>query len=61
MPVRPCPECQNPTPRLLDAASQGAYVWYYLCSKCGHLWNVPKNDPDGPQTSNVVDTPTKHG
>ena len=59
MPVRPCPECQNPTPRVLDALSAHAQVWYYRCPNCSHIWNVPKADPAGTQTSNVAGTPTR--
>jgi len=60
MPVRPCPECQTPTPRLLEAVSKVAEVWYYRCGACGHIWNVPKANPDGAQTSNIQGTPTRH-
>jgi len=48
MPIRPCPQCQTQTARVLDAASALAHVWYYRCDACGHVWNVPKTNPDGP-------------
>jgi len=48
MPIRPCPHCQARTPRILESASQHAHVWYYRCSECGNVWNVPKDNPDGP-------------
>jgi uncharacterized Zn finger protein len=56
MPIRPCPQCKAQTPRLLDKTSDGASVWYYRCEKCGHVWTVPKWDPDGP-ISHVTITP----
>jgi len=58
MPVRPCPQCRNPTARLLESASEHAHVWYYRCEKCGHVWNVPKNDPDA--TPRPVTPPRKN-
>jgi ssDNA-binding Zn-finger/Zn-ribbon topoisomerase 1 len=30
--------------RLLDAASRNAFVWYYRCQSCGHVWTVEKED-----------------
>ena len=44
MPSRPCPACQQDTARLLEGASAGAYVWYYICPQCGHTWSVSKID-----------------
>jgi len=58
MGVRPCPNCQTETPRLLYDTSQFASVWYYRCDKCGHVWHVLKSDPDGP-TSDVTLPPNK--
>jgi hypothetical protein len=48
MPVRPCPKCQNPSPRWLEEASKKTHVNYYRCEKCGHVCAVPKADPDAP-------------
>lgn len=56
MPVRHCPVCQNPTPRFLEGVSAEALVWYYRCERCGHVWNVQKNDPDGVVRSNIKDS-----
>lgn len=44
MPIRPCPNCGEPSARLLDGASKDAYVNYYRCGPCGHVWTTPKND-----------------
>lgn len=48
MPVRPCPVCQHPAPRVLEALTEIAEVIYYRCDKCGNVWHVTKLDPDGP-------------
>lgn len=45
MPVRPCPICGTQTVRWLEASSAQAYVNYYRCEHCGHVWNVPKDKP----------------
>ena len=55
---RPCPECQRPDPRLLEALSRDALVLYYRCAGCAHIWHVWKSDPDGPQRSNI-ETPQR--
>jgi uncharacterized Zn finger protein len=57
MPSRPCPICTTETVRLLDVASEDAYVNYYRCLNCGHVWTVPKSNPDGP--IHHVTKPTK--
>jgi ssDNA-binding Zn-finger/Zn-ribbon topoisomerase 1 len=46
MPIRPCPNCEAQTPRVLDASSEGAVVWYYRCPSCGHIWTRPKDGTD---------------
>ena len=33
---------------MLDSASEIAVVIYYRCAACGHVWHVPKADPNGP-------------
>jgi hypothetical protein len=48
MPIRPCPLCGEQTPRLLESASAHAWVNYYSCGQCKHVWNIPKDKPDGP-------------
>ena len=44
MPYRPCPNCAAHTPRLLEATSTEAYVWYLRCGTCGHVWTVSRED-----------------
>jgi uncharacterized Zn finger protein len=48
MPVKLCPHCGAPTARLLTGVSTEAIVNYYRCLACGHVWTVPKDDPDAP-------------
>ena len=43
--IQPCPVCQTPTPRNLEASSRDAQVNYYRCEACGTVWNKPKNEP----------------
>ena len=43
MSSHPCPNCQSLTPQILDASSQQAYVWYYRCGACGHVWTISKD------------------
>jgi hypothetical protein len=31
--------------RWLRELSKGAYVNYYRCESCAHVWDVPKDDP----------------
>ncbi len=47
MPIRPCPHCSTPTPRLLET-SNWAHVNYYRCPACGCVWNTPKENPEAP-------------
>ena len=47
MPIRACPQCFRATPKHLEASSKDACVNYYRCEGCGHVWNVPKDDPGG--------------
>jgi len=56
MPVLPCPKCGR-VGRRLDEASRDAYVNYYRCDTCGHVWNVSKDNPDAP--SQDVTRPAK--
>lgn len=43
MPIQPCPTCQSPTIRWLEGPSKDAWVNYYRCGICGHVWNVAKS------------------
>jgi uncharacterized Zn finger protein len=38
----PCPNCASDTGRWLEGSSKDAYVDYYRCGECGHVWNTPK-------------------
>ena len=41
----PCPACENPEPRFLEATSEGALVDYFRCDTCRCVFNVPKGQP----------------
>jgi len=45
MPYRVCSQCQRQG-RLLEHVSQGAYVDYYRCDHCGHVWSHEKGKPE---------------
>ncbi len=47
MPHRLCSQCQRPG-RLLEASSQDAWVMYYRCDACGHVWSQDKMDLNAP-------------
>ena len=51
VPIRPCPHCQTPTAKHLEASSKDAWVNYYRCERCGHVWTVPKDAPFAPPKS----------
>jgi hypothetical protein len=51
MPIRPCPTCNRPTLRVLAGPSAFAYVNYYRCETCGHVWHTPKDDPNAEPTT----------
>ena len=53
--ARACPKCQSDNPRFLAGASHEAMVSFYRCDKCGHVWTVSKQDPDGPIRDVTVD------
>ena len=42
MPVQPCPVCNRPTAKLLEACTEIAYVNYYACERCHHVWTASK-------------------
>ena len=44
MPIRPCPTCENPTPR--DLETEWAHVATYRCEVCGHVWQRDVLKPD---------------
>ncbi len=48
MPHRKCPQCERPG-RLLEAASQDAWVMYYRCDTCSHVWAYDKEDVNSPR------------
>jgi transposase-like protein len=48
MPHSRCPACQSTHVQWLPDVSKDAEVNYYRCGDCGHVWNVPKDNPDDP-------------
>src|SRR5262245_15802058 len=47
MPHPACPACLSTRVRWLAETSKRTYVdYYYRCGDCGHVWSVPKNNPD---------------
>ena len=55
MPVQRRPKCNEPGRLLVDASTQ-AYVYYFRCDKCGHVWTRQKHDPAAPPRS-ITKTP----
>ena len=47
MPHRVCPHCGKQG-RLLEEITKVAYVDYYRCDACFHVWTHRKDDPDAP-------------
>ena len=47
MPHRLWPICRIQG-RLLQAPSRDAFVEYYHCDTCGHIWTHVKSNPDTP-------------
>ena len=43
-----CPEC-HADGRYLPGISADAYVDYYRCDKCGHVWTMPKQKAEQPR------------
>jgi uncharacterized Zn finger protein len=37
-----CPSCSVNRGRWLEGSSKDAYVDYFRCDSCGHVWNIPK-------------------
>jgi uncharacterized Zn finger protein len=56
MPIRPCPQCQQPAPRYLPASSEGSSVNYYRCDACGHVWHIPKDKPNAEARAVTIET-----
>jgi len=46
-----CPDCREPAVRYLADTSRNAYVDYFRCTECGHVYNVPKGAPDAPHVT----------
>ena len=44
VPNQLCPACDKPTARPLHDASKLAYVNYYRCEGCGHVWTTSRYD-----------------
>ncbi len=40
----PCPTCGTPGRWLESLSKNFAYVDYYLCRPCHHIWTVPKHE-----------------
>ena len=53
MPHRICPQCERPG-RLLEAASAQAWVIYYRCDACGHVWAHDKENINSPRRDVTV-------
>jgi uncharacterized Zn finger protein len=50
MTIHPCPNCSQGRARPLHGISHDAYVFYFRCQRCGHVWHVPKDHPDAEPT-----------
>jgi len=48
--TQPCLACQSPAVRWLESLSEDAYVNYFRCEKCGHVWAMPKGQTDAVPT-----------
>jgi len=46
MMITACPYCETSHVEWLEQLSQGAWVDYYECQTCGHIWPVAKDDFD---------------
>ncbi len=53
MPHRICPRCQRPG-RLLEGASASAWVTYYRCDVCRHVWAYDKDNENAPRRDVTV-------
>jgi hypothetical protein len=59
MPTLGCPDCGQPTTRYLLTPSDIAIVNYYRCDDCGHMFSLPKYDPDAPPRHLTAPRPRK--
>jgi len=50
-----CAHCGGPA-RLLTDLSRQAFVNYYRCDGCGHVWTNEKNKPNSPDTPVTIDS-----
>ena len=50
-PLAPCPQCHETTVRQLMDSSWMAYVDYFRCVSCGHVYNRSKGLPDAPHVT----------
>ena len=41
--LQPCPACHLAKPQFLNECSKNAYVNYYRCEGCSHIWTTSKN------------------
>ena len=57
---RLCPNCQIQG-RLLEGPSQDAFVEYYRCDECGHVWTHQKDHPQSPASAITIKLRQKHG
>jgi transposase-like protein len=53
MPHRLCPNCQIQG-RLLEGPTQNAWVEYWRCDQCGHIWTHDKTNPNSPHVDVTV-------
>jgi uncharacterized Zn finger protein len=58
MPHSQCPACGAKYVQWLAETSKDAYVDYYRCSDCGHVWSVPKGQADA-EPRHVTPLPAK--
>jgi transposase-like protein len=53
-----CLACASRTVRVVEAMGLDGWVDCFLCSTCGHTWNLPKRRDDSiltPMTPNAAD------
>jgi hypothetical protein len=41
--IQPCPMCDRSNALLLAECSKAAYVNYYRCQGCSHIWTASKH------------------
>lgn len=40
----PCPVCGRSSNRMESLSKASAYIDYYRCEECRHIWTVPKGE-----------------